>query len=58
MTVYEGRIEATVDGVKRIVSAGESLDIPAYAVHAFQGFKGERLVIRERANPAGDYKAG
>lgn len=57
MTVREGRIEATLDGVKRIVSAGESIDIPAYAVHGFRGFEGERLVIRERADPAGDYKA-
>ena len=53
----EGRIAATVDGVKRIVSAGATLHIPAYAVHGFKGFKGERLVVRERADPAGNYKA-
>ncbi|KAF2035002.1 hypothetical protein EK21DRAFT_107634 [Setomelanomma holmii] len=57
MTVYEGRVEATVDGVKRIVSAGETIYIPAYAIHGFEGFKGERTVVRERADPAGDYKA-
>ena len=57
VSVREGRIEATLDGVKRIVSAGETLEIPAYTVHSFKGFKGKRLVVRERADPAGDYKA-
>jgi len=56
ITVREGRIEASLDGVKRIVAAGESIHIPAHMVHGFRGFKGERLVVTERADPAGDFK--
>lgn len=57
ITVREGRVEATMNGVKRIVSTGESIVIPAYTVHGFRGFQGERLVLRETAIPAGNYKA-
>ena len=31
--------------------------IPARAVHSMKGFKGERVRVRERADPAGEYKA-
>lgn len=58
MTVLEGRVEITVDGKKRILQAGdETVVIPPYVVHGFQGFPGERLVVREVADPPGAYKA-
>ncbi|KAK6085548.1 hypothetical protein SCUP515_00655 [Seiridium cupressi] len=57
-TVLEGRIEATLDGRKKVVRAGDpDLIIPPRAVHSLQGFKGEKLVVRERTDPAGDSKA-
>lgn len=56
MTVVEGRVKAVIDGEKRIVTAGEEIVIKPYTVHGFKGFKGERFVLRERADPAGDYK--
>ena len=55
--VHKGRLEASVGGIKRIVFAGETLHVPARAVHRFKAFKGERMVVRESADPAGDYKA-
>jgi quercetin dioxygenase-like cupin family protein len=57
MSVIEGRVKVTLDGVTSILSAGESVYIEAYVVHGFEGFVGERVVVRERADPAGDYKA-
>jgi mannose-6-phosphate isomerase-like protein (cupin superfamily) len=57
MTVIEGRVKATLNGVTTILSAGESIYIEPYVVHGFEGFAGERAVVRERADPAGDYKA-
>ena len=58
MTVIEGRIEITVDGKKTVQKAGEPPSfIPVRAVHSMKGFKGERLVLREQADPAGIYKA-
>ncbi|KAI1856781.1 hypothetical protein JX265_011422 [Neoarthrinium moseri] len=57
-TVLEGRVAVTIDGVKHVIRAGDPvLFVPARTVHSIQGFKGERLVVRERADPAGDYKA-
>jgi mannose-6-phosphate isomerase-like protein (cupin superfamily) len=57
MTVIEGRVKATLNGVTTILSTGESIYIEPYVVHGFEGFAGERAVVRERADPAGDYKA-
>ncbi|KAJ4387419.1 hypothetical protein N0V93_008011 [Gnomoniopsis smithogilvyi] len=57
ISVREGRIEATLDGATHILSAGDSIHIPKYAVHQFRGFKGERTVVTEVADPPGDYKA-
>lgn len=56
MEVREGRVNVTIDGVTRVATAGESVHIPIGAVHGFKGFPGERLVVRERSDPAGDYK--
>lgn len=57
ITVREGRIEATLEGVTSILSAGESIHIPRYAIHEFRSFKGARAVVTEQADPPGDYKA-
>ena len=55
--VIEGRVRVTLDGVTTIVSAGETVSIAPFVVHGFEGFAGERTVVRERADPAGDFKA-
>lgn len=57
ITVVEGRANITVNGEIVLLSAGDpTLSVPRRVVHGIQGFKGERLVIREQADPAGDYK--
>ncbi|KAJ2997706.1 hypothetical protein NUW58_g566 [Xylaria curta] len=56
--VSEGRIELTLNGDKLILKAGDPvLFVPRRIVHSFTSFKGERVVLRERADPAGLYKA-
>ncbi|KAH7305259.1 hypothetical protein B0I35DRAFT_414042 [Stachybotrys elegans] len=56
--VIEGRVEATFDGKVALVQAGDpQVCIPSRVIHSFKGFKGERLVIEERADPSGIYKA-
>lgn len=57
MTVLEGRVEVTLNGEKRTLQAGDEVVIPPYTVHAFRGFPGERLVVRESADPPGSYKS-
>ncbi|KAH7304232.1 hypothetical protein B0I35DRAFT_445361 [Stachybotrys elegans] len=58
MTVIEGRLQVTLNGKKTILRAGDvPATIPPRAVHSLKGFKGERLVVREQAIPAGAYKA-
>lgn len=52
----EGRVRITIDGVEKVAVAGEKVRIPAGAVHAMKSFPGERVVVRESADPAGDYK--
>ncbi|KAF7319262.1 Response to drug-related protein [Mycena chlorophos] len=56
MTVLEGRVEVTLGGLKRVMHAGDEFIIPPRVVHGFRGFKGEKMVMRERATPGGDYK--
>lgn len=56
LTVHEGRVTVLVGNKTRIVSAGETAFVPAGIVHSITGFKGERMVLRERADPPGDYK--
>lgn len=56
MDVREGRVRITIDGVEKIAVAGEKVHIPAGAVHAMKSFPGERVVVRESADPPGDYK--
>ncbi|KAH8901744.1 hypothetical protein GQ53DRAFT_815191 [Thozetella sp. PMI_491] len=58
MTVVEGRAQFTLGREKVVLHAGDPpLLIPRRVVHSMQSFKGERLVIREQSDPAGDYKA-
>lgn len=56
MDVREGRVRITIDGVVRVAEAGDRVHIPAGAVHAMKSFPGERVVVRETADPPGDYK--
>jgi mannose-6-phosphate isomerase-like protein (cupin superfamily) len=56
--VIEGRMELTVNGETTIVNAGDpAVLVPRRAVHSVKGFKGEKLIFRERPDPAGLYKA-
>ncbi|KAL1634020.1 hypothetical protein SLS56_002612 [Neofusicoccum ribis] len=58
MTVLEGRAAITLDGKTQIVQAGDpTVSIPARHTHSMKGFEGEKLVLRERPDPAGLYKA-
>ncbi|KAG8162286.1 hypothetical protein KVR01_008051 [Diaporthe batatas] len=56
MHVREGRLRITIDGAERVASAGETVRIPAGAVHSMKSIPGERVVVRESADPPGDYK--
>ncbi|KAG9239867.1 hypothetical protein BJ878DRAFT_546915 [Calycina marina] len=57
-SVLEGRLEFTLDGKEMIIKAGDpETFVPRRKVHQVKGFKGERLVFRERPDPAGMYKA-
>lgn len=56
--MLEGRLQVTLNGEKIILKAGDpAVLVPRRAIHSLQGFKGERLVLRERADPVGMYKA-
>ncbi len=58
MSVTEGRLEVTVEGITRIIIAGDDpAFIPRWHVHSMKGFKGEKLVFQEKAVPAGPTKA-
>lgn len=60
ITVLEGRCTITLDGKPNVVCATDpnpTVYIPARHTHSMQGFEGERLVLQERADPAGRYKA-
>ncbi len=56
--MVEGRVEVTLNGDKVIVKAGDpAVRVPRRVVHSIRGFKGEKLIFRERPDPAGMYKA-
>ncbi|KAI4859874.1 hypothetical protein F4820DRAFT_438513 [Hypoxylon rubiginosum] len=58
LSVVEGRVEVTLNGDKVIVKAGDpAVRVPRRVVHSIRGFKGEKLIFRERPDPAGMYKA-
>ncbi|KAI1125117.1 hypothetical protein F5Y10DRAFT_14663 [Nemania abortiva] len=58
LSVVEGRIEVTLNGEKVILKAGDpAVLVPRRTVHSFTSFKGERVILRERPDPAGPYKA-
>lgn len=51
-------MEVTLNGEKVILEAGDpAVLVPRRVVHSIQAFKGEKLVFRERPDPAGMYKA-
>lgn len=51
-------MEMTLDGETVMLNAGDpSVLVARRVVHSFRSFKGERLVVRERPDPAGLYKA-
>lgn len=48
----------SLDGEKIVALAGDpTVLIPPRIVHSMKGFKGERLVFREKVDPGGEYKA-
>jgi mannose-6-phosphate isomerase-like protein (cupin superfamily) len=56
--VVEGRVEITLNGKTTAVKAGDpAVLVPRRAVHSVKGFKGEKLIFREKPDPAGIYKA-
>ncbi|KAI0873257.1 hypothetical protein GGS24DRAFT_464254 [Hypoxylon argillaceum] len=58
LSVVEGRLEFTINGDKVILQAGDpEVFVPRRVVHSVTSFKGERAILRERAEPAGLYKA-
>lgn len=58
LSVIEGRVEMTLDGKTTIVNAGDpEVLVPRRTVHSVKGFKGEKLIFREKPDPAGLYKA-
>ncbi|KAI1409704.1 hypothetical protein F5Y13DRAFT_169300 [Hypoxylon sp. FL1857] len=58
LSVLEGRMEITLNGDKFVLKAGDpAVLVPRRAPHSIKGFIGERLVFRERPDPAGMYKA-
>ncbi|KAI0150553.1 hypothetical protein GGR57DRAFT_185854 [Xylariaceae sp. FL1272] len=58
LSVVEGRMNFVVDGKKVVLKAGDqALFVARRVVHSFESFPGERLILRERPDPAGMYKA-
>lgn len=58
LSVLEGRLELTLNGETVILKAGDpEVLVPRRVVHGFSSFEGERVILRERPNPAGLYKA-
>jgi mannose-6-phosphate isomerase-like protein (cupin superfamily) len=56
--VVEGRVEITLNGKTIPMKAGDpEVLVPRRAVHSVKGFKGEKLIFREKPDPAGIYKA-
>ena len=56
--MVEGRMEITLSGKTSILKAGDAaVLVPRRAVHSVKGFKGEKLIFREKPDPAGIYKA-
>lgn len=56
--MLESRIELNINGDKVVLEAGDpAVFVPRRVVHSIGGFRDERLVFRERPDPAGMYKA-
>ena len=57
MQVLEGRMSFTLEGKTTVLSAGDpALKLPRGHVHSAICFKGERTTVKERTDPAGDFK--
>ena len=51
-------MEITLNGKTSLLKAGDpAVLVPRRAVHSVKGFKGEKLIFREKPDPAGIYKA-
>lgn len=58
MEVMCGRAIFNVDGKEIILSAGDApLTLPRYSVHSVNVPKGEKVVVREKTIPPGEFKA-
>ncbi|KAI1169865.1 hypothetical protein F4777DRAFT_571574 [Nemania sp. FL0916] len=58
LSVLEGRLEVTLNSDTVILQAGDpALFVPRRAVHSFRSFEGEKVIMCERPDPAGLYKA-
>jgi quercetin dioxygenase-like cupin family protein len=55
-TVLEGELEAVFRGVKQIVRAGETINIPANAPHQFHNSSAESVRLLCTCSPAGQEK--
>jgi mannose-6-phosphate isomerase-like protein (cupin superfamily) len=57
ITLVEGRCSITVGGNTSIVEARDPPTfIPRWTTHSMEGFKGEKMTMREQQNPPGLYK--
>lgn len=58
LSVVEGRVELTLNGKRTLMKAGDpEVLVPRRTVHSVKGFQGEKLIFREKPDPAGIYKA-
>ncbi|KAI1244676.1 hypothetical protein MGN70_014553 [Eutypa lata] len=58
ISIVQGRMEVTINGDKVILKAGDpTVLVPRRVVHSIKGFPDEKLIFRERPDPAGIYKA-
>ncbi|KAI1324473.1 hypothetical protein F5Y16DRAFT_402321 [Xylariaceae sp. FL0255] len=58
LSVVEGRAEFTLNGEKVILKPGDPpVFVARRVVHSFRSFPGEPVILRERPDPAGLYKA-
>lgn len=56
--MIEGKVKIRLNGNTVLMKAGDpAVLVPRRAVHSVRGFKGEKLIFREKSDPAGIYKA-
>jgi len=54
--VVAGRLEARIEGERRMLAAGESLSIPPGTAHTFRNSSDEPVRVRDRHRPAGRFE--